>query len=672
MDGADSFEFSFGISCFICTSVLTYLEYAFFYRLPHIMIKHTICIALTALLAMACTPQDTLDTFILNTKTLSIYPANEETHVFSENIKLISSTPWVLLSQTTEGLTLSPDFGPGEDDVQVLQPGITDALKAKLANPNAHFPAYETGKGYKVGSFRLSGETKTEIVDVYYAVAELKFEGSIVAAGSQMVRIGSPIKLPTAGEVSLIPPAGHVFYRWNTLPSGKGVNYRPGDEISLFMHTTLYPIWNKDGSSNAGPNEIYTPEELAAIAASPKEDYILMKDLELANWETIENTFTGKFDGNGFRITIKNLNQPTDINHFNGIFSIIGPKGIVKNLNVSVDANIIIDNTACLGVIASSIHDGTISHCNVNGKLLLNGATSSMTVGGIVGFVIGTSFLEHVHTDIDININTKGLITVGGIVGILEGAMVEKASAKGTICAKGGGGFVGGIVGSMVPIPDEWVASSSPWSGGVVRNATPLSSLQPPFPSIQNAYSDMTISFTGDRNLGSFVGGIAGAAIGDIQNVYALQDVSVKTIGGIAVSAGGIFGAGDVSLVQKAFACGIISAISDETTSIAGGIGGIGNGISDCVALNPSVLNANILSRIARNDRVEPPFSNNFARSDMGGGPWSDKGASRQDGADCPANPTKDWWTGVAGWVFDGSPWAWDTASNLPKLVFTQ
>ena len=139
--------------------------------------------------------------------------------------------------------------------------------------------------------------------------------------------------------------------------------------------------------------------------------------------------FSGSFNGNGY--SIKNLYSK--YNNGGGFFNYLDGDGTVKNLkleNVNVYANInVFCNNCNIGVIAGHSFKTKIENCYVSGNLKLDAdTTSSVDVGGIVGFT--NTDIINTFSKLNINFNGECLnnLLIGGIVGYSNGKILNSGN----------------------------------------------------------------------------------------------------------------------------------------------------------------------------------------------------------------------------------------------------
>lgn len=178
--------------------------------------------------------------------------------------------------------------------------------------------------------------------------------------------------------------------------------------------------------------EIWTADDLLAIAQDPEGSYILMADLDMTGISWPSPDFRGTFDGNGHAILNLTLSQPGpstpesyDGNliayetQYIGLFGAM-ENAEVKNLHlVNVRAVVESDSPVFLAGIAGYFQESTISGCNVSGTLELRAHDRIFGVGGIAGFG-GIGLIENCNVDVtlictDTDAETKDEQFLGGV-----------------------------------------------------------------------------------------------------------------------------------------------------------------------------------------------------------------------------------------------------------------
>jgi hypothetical protein len=360
----------------------------------------------------------------------------------------------------------------------------------------------------------------------------------------------------------------------------------------------------------------------------------------IAKVGSVNNTFTGSFDGNNHTITGIRFNVLTGTNH--GFMANLGEGGEVKDLGL-VDFRI--PNT-----------------------------TSGSWIGGIAGDSGGTIINCYVTTDESSFFRVGG--ASGGIAGRNQGAgTIKNSYYSGRLV--GTGNDVGGIAGQNQGLVEDCyvigeVTSNADSVGGIVgwnRDTTPA-------PVVRNSYATSAVS--GVNN----VGGIVGANIGIVENCFATGNVSgERKVGGVVGAStrtvknsyatgdvtgtdsiiGGIVGHNDGvnSIVENCYSTGTVSGTSD----VGGAVGANDGSVQNSVALNLALI---------RTTGAEATFgrltgiyngtiSNNRARSNMTvpTGITATPDANGIHGADAMQGTALS--TVFAGW----DPAVWNIVGNL-------
>jgi hypothetical protein len=295
---------------------------------------------------------------------------------------------------------------------------------------------------------------------------------------------------------------------------------------------------------NATP--ISTQSDLANIGVGfpANGDFFLTTNLSLTNWTPVCDPtagfrpFTGTFDGAGYSITIGDFN-PTALgnNTYLGIFATTASSALIQNLTVYlVPGSITTPAQYIAGVVGSSqsttFKDVAVGGVNLN--VTANGAANP-SIGGITGQALGDTFIGDATTgSISVTINSTG----------------TSNSA------------LGGIAGA---------ADSTTQFSGI------------------SATADLTASYPADTaadNDNSFyVGGVAGDSEGAVYTDIKVGG-SIKVNAGMPfngdytnfnlLAVGGIIGYANGGSITDSASSAAITAESDNTVSVAGGLVGRG------------------------------------------------------------------------------------------------
>ena len=197
-----------------------------------------------------------------------------------------------------------------------------------------------------------------------------------------------------------------------------------------------------------------SPEQLAAISKTPEamnKYFVLTNDIDMnnANFKpigSINEPFTGVFDGNGYSIKNLSISLPKDDV---GFFS---STEYAKISNLALEnANIIAKNEVG-GLIGHAKHTN-ISNCSLRGVVC-----GEIGVGGLVGIgesnqITGAEVSGEIKTILKSKVNNlfeevtkeQGSSYFGGITAIDEGSLINSSYSNAKIIADGN---IGGIVGS--------------------------------------------------------------------------------------------------------------------------------------------------------------------------------------------------------------------------------
>jgi hypothetical protein len=221
-----------------------------------------------------------------------------------------------------------------------------------------------------------------------------------------------------------------------------------------------------------GQTPVTTAEELAAIgtdAASLRESYVLMNDIEVENWTPVgdaRHPFLGVFDGNGHTVTVVNtgdvkvspgemrsgVKNPAVGTAYAGLFGFNGRRSVIRNLRVEGDVAFADGevNVAVGGVTGANY--GTVENCASHAAVTAGDATGTAgncIAGGIAG--VNNGIIRNCYATG--NVTATGGIDkyAGGITGLndFDAGTLQWCFATGDVEANGAGGrlYAGGIAG---------------------------------------------------------------------------------------------------------------------------------------------------------------------------------------------------------------------------------
>lgn len=166
----------------------------------------------------------------------------------------------------------------------------------------------------------------------------------------------------------------------------------------MLLLALAVPAW-----AEGETREIYTPQDLAAMAGDPSGSYRLMEDLDMEGFSWNCFDFSGTLDGNGHSILNLSVTQPGENTEtaldgnqkeypavYAGLFAKL-EGAEVKNLNlINVRGLVETDQPCFLGGIAGYSMDSTVSGCTVTGQLELRAHEGILGVAGVLGYGVGT------------------------------------------------------------------------------------------------------------------------------------------------------------------------------------------------------------------------------------------------------------------------------------------
>ncbi len=307
------------------------------------------------------------------------------------------------------------------------------------------------------------------------------------------ISAGSTVTLPS-------PPTKeeYAFVEWNTSSDGSGTEFTTSTTVNEDL--TIYAQWREAN----GIIQISTCSGLQNMDQNLSGQYELISNVDCSGVTfspvgSSSSKFTGSLNGNYFKIQNLTITNSSSVEN-------IGLFGFIENATISklVMENPSIDAFRYIGSIAGTAKDSTISECGIS-------------------------------LDIDTGAFERGL-HYGGLIGRLEGGLVEKCYMKGTIIS--GGFSSGGIVGYLIggTISDCYVngdlAAAREGSGGLVGGYYNTS-----ISEIKNSYS------RGTANAGyqGYAAGITSAVWDSAQGLtindsYSLMTVSGNNKGGLVSS----------------------------------------------------------------------------------------------------------------------------------------
>ena len=239
-----------------------------------------------------------------------------------------------------------------------------------------------------------------------------------------------------AGPEDGVPPSGAVdFYGWSTTADGYGTFYPAGAAFTITKNTTLYALWQGDGTDTDRPKLGSTKDDLLAMGSG--DNFALVSDVDNMDEPIPAILYRGAFDGRGHTVTL-NINKSGTISPNQiGLFRVVTTTAVIKNVHVT--GSITIDNSGWTplwvgGVVADSLYGTiTLKNCmsSVNITVATTGAQSRL--GGLVGGSGEGVSVEHCYYSGDISFTFTGGSTGYRFAGGIAGTIGETNPVAGTV-----------------------------------------------------------------------------------------------------------------------------------------------------------------------------------------------------------------------------------------------
>ena len=392
------------------------------------------------------------------------------------------------------------------------------------------------------------------------------------------------------------------------------------DFIIPVTHQTTVP---------AGYTGIYTPQDLDNVRNGLLGKYILMNDIDLADFNNGEwvpigsesNGFKGVFDGNGY--TIHNMKITKNDADGIGLFCRISSAEL-KNTALA-DVNIVLSDTSAPVGNFCGYSDGNtpIDNCFAKGKITID-SESATYIGGVCGYHTGTTVLYITNCFNESDISVTNASSIGGILGRKfwpnRAAYISNCYNTGNI-----------TVSQNTPFVYSYV-----YTGGIIGDACAI---------INNCYNSGNISASAET-LASAAGIISHCGSQseidnsyNAGNIYAFSKKDARAAGGIATmyTTGNSWG----SSIQNFYNSGnVFAEISSEpynnsAWASAEGIQNYGGTscyftISSCVVLSNRIFAENVFyplrirSNVIGGDSVYGTRSSTLALKEITGNAMDD------------------------------------------------
>lgn len=454
----------------------------------------------------------------INAKEGNIYIVNPAGVEIGNSAQINTGSLYVSNKRMTDENLTDFQNNAGLDTIYIPQGTTTDAALMSLGNINANTVTFE-GSRIVIDTERIKDvDGDNKLVDIDH---------------------GQNITIRTTNENNVV------------------IGYKGYDEDNKAYDTkeVTYNVTKIDEKGNvidnaakvAGYMWVEDVEQLQAIGASAdtlKGNYALRNSIDATatqDWNvvndtaqgfesigSVQNAFTGKFDGLDYNIFNLNINRGTEDNV--GLFGVVGNGAVINNVTL-VGGSITGQNY--VGSLAGAVRDGA-SISNITNSAKVNGNTS---VGGIIGQSNGGEYTNLVNT----GTVTGDTNNIGGLIGNMSGGSLGGTSYNlGAVTAKGYN--VGGLVGhaynatignqgeDAVTVYNRLNVTGAYNVGGIVGNMEGS--------TVQNAENSGNVTAEGFANDGRYKGSYtfhtANTADDYSDGKSKTVDVNTANVGGIA------------------------------------------------------------------------------------------------------------------------------------------
>lgn len=267
-------------------------------------------------------------------------------------------------------------------------------------------------------AYAAAEDTDVEYVSLSGVAGNRLFAGVVDYSAELMTFDGNNITVALAGMNPVVLTKGKVA-------NIELVEALPGDNEG------------GDGSADA-PYLVADGKQLATMMAQAPAANIALKNdiLLIENWSPVA-TFTGNFNGNGYKVEGLKMVSSTKGDGF-----VCTNNGTIHDV---VFTEISAETSQAFGVVAGA-NNGTIQNVEVTGTVVSTNTTDLL--GGIAGENLAQGVVDNCYVNLDM---TASCSMVGGIVGRNKGtgagAKVTNCTSEGSITITASKNRVGGIVG---------------------------------------------------------------------------------------------------------------------------------------------------------------------------------------------------------------------------------
>ncbi|MCL2805248.1 MAG: hypothetical protein FWD26_04850 [Treponema sp.] len=479
----------------------------------------------------------------------------------------------------------------------------------------------------------LTSADETKRVNVYYKIDGGYLNPLFVNISDDGISaVIKDVNLPNTGNVrqgQTVSEIRKYTIRLELIVSGYTISVRE------------FSIWNIPGMNTNDNIVPLTQEnfatELIAGAAGGVDNrvYALTEDIVLTSWIPPAGTFSGKFYGNGYTVTIRSFGDLTGITDI-GLFRIAGgTNSFIRDLTVLYEANpatpehesVTITPTGAFrfgGITGTAEGNAQLLNVRVLGSFSISGSngtsdTNAIHIGGMAGQMTGTSSINNAYGGLNLTVKHSGTTSfgnvsstiggnslyIGGIAGLIDGVSslvnVKAVSVVGNIIVGAEneliivknnegigvvgdvglfvGGFAGRITGALLDDVDYqkgrltvWCGGGSLFIGGAIGITYSADTTVTRSFAIQDGFEINKRESGANFYAGGFVGYFAA---GRISNCYSENPLNVSATGGFKMVGG--FAARLDGNISYCYAKGDVRVSQTNGTIYAGGFVGESN-----------------------------------------------------------------------------------------------
>ncbi len=441
----------------------------------------------------------------------------------------------------------------------------TSAITVQIALAAYDKSSYAFSQMGQTVSVTLQSSGNTRVVDVMDAAAA---QGLLTYSYDTTPTFGRYVH--TINGYAVEDPDGWMFTINDSLSnvSASLATVQDGARILWYEGTTenrfLPPSWDELGGEDVEWIDIDSVEKLLALTgpdADPSAHYRLTASLDLsqageefAGIGTLDNPFTGVFDGQGHAISGVSISGGENAGFFGVIKGATIKNLTLEKVSVSGTKNV----GALVGWAQAELDKDNMAagKANLIGNCAVSGAVSGEeSVGGLVGLNGGDS-------------DPDTLFSIS--------SAIDKCTADVAVTCTGSGSKIGGLVGDNSGV----ITKSAALGDVTAENATSVGGLA------GDSYSGSVYDSHAEGGVigDSFVGGFAGSSNGVVRSCYSLGGVSGKNYtGGFA---------GSLAQADNVISAGQVTVLPGGSQGYNGGLAGQLTGTLTGVANQITVKNA--------------------------------------------------------------------------------